>query len=441
MNERRANQPVRAQAQQWYDALRTHLAGAQNDLAERLRTWATLDDLLAQYPRLVPPLLMMAWQLRHDPGFAPHFQTASGEVAESPTTPLKPCGKSFDKVVLAHLQGAMRTYCARQEDLWLATEKTRHQPSWVVTAPVIGTFMRRALGQRDEDIVRHYPQHGLYLALKPWLRHPSQFALIEALATLPTAMVAILGDTTAGLSIESSIRNLAALETRKCKFIVGLARLYAETVIAEADAAQAGGATGPGAALAEIAGTALSQLTIDGLHLAKGAIAVREIAPDVVVKMTGPMGHGLWRVFASAEAATNIALCPAALARAIGEAATRVNRKTSEALNAIPDKRIIATVVTALSGAAGPDALAAWAASPLCATAWLRIGTEVKKILAQRGHGEEVPSSIAPFCQSLVPTFASLSAGPQQAPPALPLAGGPPPTAQTTPPIASSPAG
>ena len=49
--------------------------------------------------------------------------------------------------------------------------------------------------------------------------------------------------------VDGSIRNLAALETRKCKFITGLARVFADTVISEAEAARTAGTmpadTGP----------------------------------------------------------------------------------------------------------------------------------------------------------------------------------------------------
>ena len=158
----------------------------------------------------------------------------------------------------------------------------------------------------------------------------------------------------------------------------------------------------------------MSHLTVDGLHLAKNAIAAREVAPDVVTKLSGPVGYDLWRVFADKDAPMNIAACPAVLVRVLGVNAAHVHRKTSEALNSLPDKRIIASVVTALHDTAGRDALSAWAASAACATAWARLANEIKQVLAQRGEGAVTPDSVAAFCQSLAPTFAALSAGGQQ---------------------------
>jgi hypothetical protein len=425
MSEKRVNQPVRIQAEKWFEALRAHVAAqeAQGDVAERLRAWATFEDLLGDCPRLLPPLMTMAWQLRHGPAFAELFQTASGAVAETTATPLTPHGKSFEQVVLGQLHGAMRVYCARLEKAWLATEKTRHRPSPITTAPVIGPLMRRLLRQRDEDIVRKYAQHGLYLALKPWLRHPGQFALIEALATLPTSTVGLLGDTTRGLSLDPAIRNLAALESRKCKFIVGLARVFAETVVADADAARTAGtatdamATFTRANMAEIAGMALSQLTVDGLHLAKGAIAIQDHARDVVVKLSVPMGVNLWRAFADRDGAMNIVACPAVLVRAIGENASRVPRKTSEALASLPDQRIVEAVVMTLHTAGGTEALTTWTTSPQCVTVWLKMAAEIKQVLAQRGEGAVTPEAVASFCQSLVPTFTALCTESQPPPP------------------------
>jgi hypothetical protein len=438
MNERRTNQPVRQQAQQWFDALRTHLAGeaAQNDVAERLKHWATLDDVLGDCPQLLPPLLTMAWQLRHLPAFTALFQTSAGALAEDTKTALKPCGKSFDQVVLAHLQGAMRVYCVRQEEAWLAHEKTRTKPNPLTKLPLLGGLIKRLLRQRDEDLVRNYPQHGLYQMLKPWLRYPHQFALIEALATLPTSTVAILGDATRGLTSDAAIRNLAALESRKCKFVTGLARLFTETIIKAAEEARAAGRSFtlepepvPSNA-AEITGQALCHLTVDGLHLSKGAVGVRESARDIVIKMSLAMGYDMWRVFATQDSALNVAHCPAPLARALGGNTVHVHRKTSEALNALPDQHLIEGIVVGLYNGAGADALARWAANPACASGWQRIATEIKQTITQRGQGAVTAEGASSFAQSLIPTFGALSG---EAPPPGADAPGAAPAAEAAP--------
>ena len=414
-NERRANQPIRDQAQKWFEALRGHLAAgaAQNDITERLKTWATLEDVLADCPPLLPPLLKMAWQLRHQPTFSEWFQTSAGAVAEETSAPLMPCKKSFDEVVLSQLHGAVRLYCLRQEQAWLAAEKARYQPGALEKFPFIAALILRLKKRRDRDILAHYPQRGLYLALKPFLRSPAQFSLIEALATLPTSTVGIFKDATRGLNLDSSIRNLAALEGRKCKFVTDLARVFAETLIENAEAT---GVSSSGAHIApvkanraEIVGGALSQLTRDGLHLAKGAIAVREQAKDIVAKMAVPMQYDMWRVFSDTEGAMSIALCPAVLARALGENAMRVPRRTSEALHTIPDTRVIDAVLLALLASGSKDDVIRWAITPACATAWERLANDFKQAVTQRNEAALTESAIAAYCAQLAPKFIALS--------------------------------
>ena len=417
MNERRANQPIREQAQKWFAALRGHLAAgnAQGDVAARLQAWPTIEHVLADCPPLLPPLMTMAWQLRHQASFADLFKTAAGPTAEDTATPLVPCGKSFDDVVLSHLHGAVRLFCLNQEKAWLAAEKARYKPGALEKIGFLAPLIRRLKKRRDQDVLGHYPQRGLYLALKPYLRRPGQFALIEALAALPTATVAILRDTTRGLNRDSSIRNLAALETRKCKFVTELARAFADTVIEHAKSE--GAAENPGAPitpapvkenLAEIAGMALSHLTADGLHLAKGAILVREHARDVITKMAVPMGYDFWRVFGATDGAMNIATCPAVLARALGENAAHVPRRTSDALNAIPDQRVIDSVLIGLLTAVPRAEVIVWATHPLCATVWERLANDFKQAVSQRNEAALSMAAITAYCVQLAPRFAAV---------------------------------
>lgn len=424
MNERRTNQPIREQAQKWFEALRTHLAAgdAQTDVVERLKTWPTIEHLLADCPPLLPPLMTMAWQLRHQPAFEALFRTGAGKIADETTVPLVPCGKSFDDVVLSQLHGAVRLYCQRQERSWLAAEKARYRPGALEKIGFLAPLMRRLKRRRDEDVLAHYPQRGLYLALKPQLRRPSQFALIEALATLPTSTVSILRGATLGLNNDASIRNMAALEVRKCKFVTQLADAFAETMI---ESAQSGGMDVSGPSItpapvkenrAEIAGTALSHLTREGLHLVKGTIAVREQARDVIVKMAVPLGYGVWRVFSDADGAMKIALCPAVLARALGESAARVPQRTSEALNTIPDQRIVDAVLAVMLNTAGRENAIKWATNPLCATVWERLATDFKQAVTQRNEAALSTQAISDYCAQLVPRFSALDSGGLSAP-------------------------
>jgi hypothetical protein len=288
----------------------------------------------------------------------------------------------------------------------------------------VARFLRVVRRQRDEDLLEHYPQHGLYLALKPYLRHRNQFALVEALASLPTRTVAILGPATRGLIFDSSIRNLAALETAKCKFVTMLARAFADTVIADAGAptppvpmAKANIEPRPTSDnLHDLVGASLSHLAVDGLHLAKAALAVRDVARDIVVKLSVPLGHGLWKVFADQEAALNVARCPAAAVAVVGADAVRVHRKTADALNALTDTRLVEVVMGALATAASREDLVAWMASPACATAWERMSGEINGHAKTAGPAGLAPEGVADFARSMAPSFAALAANAAPAP-------------------------
>ena len=429
--ERRVNKPVRDSAQKWFDALRAHISAdsTQSDVTDRLSRWKTIEDLMAETPQLVPHLLTMAWRLRDKPGFTELFQTTNGKLAEDTAAKLAPSGKPFDDIVQAQLLGAMRVYCFRQEKAWLEIEKARHKPEGLATvgwlAPVLKLF------KKADDQLANYPQRGLYLTLKPFLRRTSQFQLIEALGTLPTSIASILGRTTVGLVNEASIRNLGALESRKCKFVTDLAQLLAKTIVDDAAECKAAGTapTNPDFApapvpenLAEIAGTALTHLAIDGLHLAKATILHRDSARAVVQKMSVPMGYRVWTVFANAEAVANIAACPPALAKVMGEASARVQRRASDALTNLPSPLHIETAVAALLAAAGKDGLATWAASEPCASAWQRLAAEVKLMDQKAGAGGVTTDAVANLCKTLAPVFAGLSLEIPKPPPAPPPA-------------------
>jgi hypothetical protein len=416
--DRRVNKPVREAAQKWFDALREHLAAdaAQTDVTERLKSWKTIEDLMADRPALLPAIFVMAWRLRDQPAFVELFKSPDGKPVEDTTKPIAPSGKSYDDIVLAQLQGAMRVYCFRQEQAWLAIEKDRHKPSGLATVAWLAPFLH--LFKQPEDQLANYPQRGLYLTVKPFLRHTSQFALIEALAQLPTSIASILGRTIVGLNVDASIRNLGALESRKCKFVAELAFLLAKTLVDEAAAAKAAGTPPPNPGFApepvpenspEIAGRALAHLAVDGLHLAKAAILHRDHARAVVTKMSVPMGYAMWTVFADGDAVANIAACPAPLAKIIGAEAARAQRKSSDALNSLPSPAHIDAAVAALHAAGGREGLVAWTVSAACVSAWGRLAAEIKQLDQKAGKGGLSADAVAAQCKALAPLFAGLA--------------------------------
>lgn len=430
--ERRVNKPVREAAQKWFDALREHLAGdaAQTDVTERLKTWKTIEDLMADRPALLPAIFTMAWRLRDQPAFVDLFKSADGKPVEDTTKPIAPSGKSYDDIVLAQLQGAMRVYCYRQEQAWLAIEKERHKPTGLATVGWLAPVLK--LLKKPDDQLANYQQRGLYLTVKPFLRHTSQFALIEAMATLPTSIASILSRTIVGLNNDASIRNLGALESRKCKFVTELAFLLAKTLVDETAAAKAAGMPPPAPGFApepvpensaEIAGRALSHLAVDGLHLAKATILHRDHARAVVTKMSAPMGYTLWGLFADGDAVANIAACPAPLAKIIGAEAARAQKKSSDAINSLPSPAHIEAAITALYAAGGREGLAAWITSPNCVSAWGRLAADIKQLDQKAGKNGVSTEAVAAQCTALAPLFAGLALEvPPPAPPAEPAA-------------------
>ena len=419
MAERRANSTVREQTQKWFEALRTHLRdkAAQGDLADKLQRWPRPEDVMRECPRLLPALLAMVWHLRAEPELAELFQTPDGNPAQTTKEPLAPTGKCFDEIVQSHLQGAARLYLDRQEREWLAVERERHRPTGFAASPVMAPVIKilRMFGwNSDEKLHANYPQRGLYPALKPFLRHRRQFELIEAYATLPTRNVNAMGPVVGGLQFDQSIRNLASLETAKCKFVTELSRAFAETVLnhQKKEAEQSGGPAVEGST-ADIAGLALSHLVMDGLHLAKGAISVREVARDVVTRMCVPMGYDAWKVFANKNAAANIAACPPAVAYVLGPDAGLLHKKTSDALAALLDQRVAQVVVTVLRDRGGRNAFATWAGDPASAPVWTRLMKELNQQMGSADQSvplsEEQVQYVAGYCETLMPALVAMT--------------------------------
>jgi hypothetical protein len=279
--DRRRNRPLRDQAQAWFDALKpciADLAGAEA-IATLMKGWHRPEDVMRDYPSLVPLFLDLVWCSRKLPAFADLFRTPTGDVAEATTEILALSQKTFDEIVIAHLMGTMRLTCERRQNAWLVAEHIRRRRG-LAKLPVIGTILRTfglVAPPKTDELLTAYPQKGLYGALKPFLHRREQFAVVEALAELPTRTIGLLGPVPGVLESAEVIRTLANLDTGMVKVAIEMAETYVQ-------------AEGTGTAPEDYAaprGAALSALLRAGTRFLKLAADHRQLARDAVTKL-GP---------------------------------------------------------------------------------------------------------------------------------------------------------
>ena len=127
MAERRENPALRDQGRDWHQALLRILSAnhSAGQLATSLGAWATLEEVMAKAPKLLPHVLDLCWHFRHTNEMRTLFEDTDGSIVEAQDAALNSTGKTFKDAVVYHLQGAVRVYCETREIAWLANERTR----------------------------------------------------------------------------------------------------------------------------------------------------------------------------------------------------------------------------------------------------------------------------------------------------------------------------
>ncbi|GEO82900.1 hypothetical protein [Pararhodospirillum oryzae] len=233
-----APQPARikGRVQQGFLLLREILERAgRPDLAARLATWGTVDDLMLDSPELVPSLLGLAWEMRADAAFGELFKAEEGgAVVDSQDQPIAPCGRTYQQVIHSHLYASTRLAIEQADRTWAVREAKRARARWrkeQATARRSLLKMFRKPREPDFDPAEFRaksPKRGLYEALKPYLTTPDQFSLAQSYALLTTAHIRVLGDLLPTFTRPEQIAFLAALTEGDVYVLRRCARIYGE---------------------------------------------------------------------------------------------------------------------------------------------------------------------------------------------------------------------
>jgi hypothetical protein len=372
--ERRPNRSLRHQAQAWFDALKLRIAEVEGAeaIAGLMKDWKRPEDVMRDYPALVPLFLDIVWCSRNTPGFADLFRTESGDVAQHQSEVLALSQKTFDDIIISHLMGTMRLHCERRQNEWLAVERVKRRRG-LAKMPLIGAALRK-LGLispiKADVLLADYQHKGLYEALKPFLNRRGQFVLVEALACLPTRTIGLLGPVPAMLDSSDVIRTLASLDTGMVKVAIEMAETFVQ-------------AEGTGKEPADYAAprcAALSGLLSIGTRFLKLAADHRQIARDAITKLVPAVGAGTWALCQELEALRRIAECPAGVALALKELTIEIALPVSVVLVEIADARVATLAINALREATDPATFLSWIREEAYLPAWRQIAHSLSRI-------------------------------------------------------------
>lgn len=376
-SDRRSAPSLRPRAQAAFELLLRSLRKAgRTDVLEMVGGLDRVDDVLRERPASVPTLLELAWQLRDVAEFSPYFQRADGHsTVTDRDQPIAPCNRSYDQVVRAHLHGAARLLFERRERAWAerraraAREQRRQRKGQGgglqsrLMAPL--KTMLDGEGDLDPDEFRaEYPGYGLFSVLKPSLREPWQFAVLETYARLGTPQARAFGH------LLSRVRSAEMLDTLVNLSVddVGLIRTVCRTFIEvrqnikldkaprwqlSTEAREANDA-------AEKQISAHEDAVFETVVLKHTAALplIRElginIAPDVVRRLTPVFGDEVWDLLTHPDDLENARAMPDHLLPVLGPVSRHVPPDISIMLSQIKD-RALAKDLMAFAREAFPD--------------------------------------------------------------------------------------
>lgn len=363
--ERRICPELRIQAQKGYEVLLDLLEKAGHaDFIEKLGNRRRVDDVLADLPEAVPALLDMGWELRDSPKFRPLFQAQDGGgTVQDRTTPVAPCGRTFDEVVRAHLMGATRIYLDRLERAWAEKEAKReakrHAKEEAEERKSLGgrlSVATRKLISGDptfdaRDFRDRYPGHGVYGIIKPYLREEWQFSMVRAYGRLRTKQAEALGSLLTFFKTPEELEPVLALKSADISVVRGVARAFAEVKLGVRDGT--GGKSRSKTSAAEqrkldemepqIA--ALEMSTFEDLvtHHSKGLETILKQGASVdglVRRLTPIFGDEVWLLFGEPHRLRNVMNVPEHVAPALGRLTQHVPPQISRMIEQIANREL-----------------------------------------------------------------------------------------------------
>jgi hypothetical protein len=379
-------------------------------IATLIKGWTKPEDIMRAYPSLVPLFLDIVWRARKTPAFADLLRTEAGDVAEKPTDLLAMSQKNFDEIVLSHLLGTMRLTCERLQKDWLVAEREKRRGA-LSKIPVIGALLR-GLGLlrplKSELLLADYPQKGLYEAVKPYLTRRAQFALVDALATLPTRTAATLGAVVGAIESPALLRTIANLNRADVRTAIEMAETFVEAIkCAPADVA------------AQTA-TALSDMLGAGSSFIVVAAANRQLTKDAILKFAPVMKAEIWTIFGDADSLRRIAECPPVVVEALEALAIEMNQRVSMILSELTaDQAAAAFAMKMLREKTPPETFLAWISTETYLTAWKQFVAHLNRDTGaprtEGALGGPQKAAIKIVCERSARVFAEIDAPQKQA--------------------------
>ncbi|SDH11387.1 hypothetical protein [Roseospirillum parvum] len=368
---------LREQAQGAYELLVALLsrAGSQG-MAADIAALPTVNDVMAQRPEMVGSLLELAWGLRTNKAFEPFFLSAeTGQVVETKSQPLAPCGRTFHQIEIAHLQGAARLYFERCEIAWAERRarqaRQRHAKDRAKAKGSLGgrlrTGMKELLGGQPEfdpqEFRAQYPGHGLYQQLKPHLKRPSQFKFITEYARLSRGQAERLGPLITALEDQAAVERLAQLKPEDISQLMGIARAHAAVLLKlDNRVTKQRASAKPGArpqkqapelteeearVLESKAGEVFVDLILHHMNALDGLRNAGTQAPTLVRRLTPIFGSRTWSLFADAKSLQNVIDTPDHLRKVLGPLMASFTPGMSRIFEQINDPEIAKDILVA----------------------------------------------------------------------------------------------
>ncbi|WP_041794299.1 hypothetical protein [Pararhodospirillum photometricum] len=359
-------QPARIKGRvlQGFGALRQVLENAgRQDVARHLAAWASVDELLARSPELVPVLLNLAWEQRRDPAFGDLFLAEDGTgLAEAQDQPIAPCGRTFQQIVLSHLYASARLAFEAAEKEWATNEAKRARLQWRKEQKAARRSLMRLLRKpREPDFDPatfrlRAPMRGLYEAMKPYLLRPEQFGMVSAYALLSRAQVEVLGDLLPSFTKSEQIGYLAGLNEGDLYVLRRSARLFAEWKLGVRRPKKTARASPLPDDVPEISAEDEAKLVAEESRvfrelMAKHHHAIEELRvmganAEKLINLLAPVfGDGIWAILDDKRALANVVNTPEHLMEVLGPFCRYVSPALSEQWLQMNDQEIIKDIL------------------------------------------------------------------------------------------------
>lgn len=363
------------------------------DLLARLGGHAMVDDVLRLNPESVPLLLEAAWELRGERRFRDLFRHQdTGQLVHERDDPIGPCGRTFNQVYQAHLYGAARLYFSRCEKEWALQyakkeERAHHKAEAARRKSLGGRLMGALRDQVDapptfpyQNYRALYPGHGLYDALKPYLSHPWQFALIPHYARLRTRQVVALGDLISQFDTPERVNILADLDEGDIGVIRGAARAFAAAQLGieprpshaarPRSAAEAEAETTKRAALQAEERRVFERLLTDHLECLPRIREAGSTVETTIRRLAPVFGEDLWALFGDERRLQNAINCPDLVLDIVGPVARAIPPEVSTILMSVHDKQLLKDILRLTVEAFPAEDLERYFADPARRPVW-----------------------------------------------------------------------